>query len=435
MSTTATTAEREMNFVDLFAGCGGLSLGLMNAGWNGLFAIERDQNAFMTLKHNLIDGDRPKFEWPSWMQQSPWEVGHFTQTHRENLAKLKGRVKLIAGGPPCQGFSFAGRRKHDDPRNVMVDHYLEIVRLLQPDALLIENVRGIAVGFQERGSEAAKIRSLRQKSAADRIKELLEAEGYCIFADIYFAKDFGVPQQRPRFVIIGIKARLLLPTFGKEDWHERLERSKSEFLKKAGLSGEVPALEALSDLAGTDTEECVDSHGFKQICYTRPGTTKYQRLLRKGFSGAPNSLRLAKHRPETVRNFQRIQESDSKGKVPADLLTRIGTKKRSVCWLDESKPAPTLTTLPDDLLHYKHPRILTVRECARLQSFPDWFAFQGKYTTGGKLRTQEAPRYSQVGNAVPPFMAQVFGSCIAGILAEAKALKKSGIREVCSGAA
>ena len=93
-------------------------------------------------------------------------------------------------------------------------------------------------------------------------------------------------------------------------------------------------------------------------------------------------------------------------------LEKLGTKKRSFTPLHPDLPARTITTLPDDLLHYSEPRILTVRENARLQSFPDWFEFQGKYTTGGKRRKFECPRYTQVGNAVPPLMAEALGHII-----------------------
>jgi len=90
----------------------------------------------------------------------------------------------------------------------------------------------------------------------------------------------------------------------------------------------------------------------------------------------------------------------------------IGTKKQAICVLDPKKPSKTLTTLPDDIIHYKEPRILTVRESARIQSFPDDFEFKGKYTTGGMRRKQECPRYTQVGNAVPPLLGEAIGHLI-----------------------
>jgi DNA (cytosine-5)-methyltransferase 1 len=96
----------------------------------------------------------------------------------------------------------------------------------------------------------------------------------------------------------------------------------------------------------------------------------------------------------------------------------LNSKKHTVVVLDPDRPSHTLTTLPDDILHYNEPRILTVREYARLQSFPDWFVFKGKYTTGGEKRRNECPRYTQVGNAVAPLVAQILGIAIARFLCE-----------------
>lgn len=98
-------------------------------------------------------------------------------------------------------------------------------------------------------------------------------------------------------------------------------------------------------------------------------------------------------------------------------------KKHRIVPMAGSDPAPTVTTLPDDILHYSEPRILTVREYARLQSFPDWFHFKGKYTTGGKLRAKECPRYTQVGNAVPPLLARAIGKALQRMLAEVSVAK------------
>ena len=95
-----------------------------------------------------------------------------------------------------------------------------------------------------------------------------------------------------------------------------------------------------------------------------------------------------------------------------------GLKKHRIYPMSDISPAPTITTLPDDVLHYSEPRILTVRESARLQSFPDWFQFKGKYTTGGDRRTKECPRYTQVGNAVPPYLARAIGSALGKALSE-----------------
>ncbi|MEN8443708.1 MAG: DNA cytosine methyltransferase, partial [Cyanobacteria bacterium J06555_13] len=127
----------------------------------------------------------------------------------------------------------------------------------------------------------------------------------------------------------------------------------------------------------------------------------------------PNSIRLPNHRPPTVKKFRKILRECEKGKVISRTYReKNGIRKASITPLHPDKVAHTITTLPDDLLHYSEPRILTVRENARLQTFPDWFAFKGKYTTGGKKRRTECPRYTQVGNAVPPLLAEAIGKIL-----------------------
>ena len=103
-------------YVDLFAGCGGLSYGLYNAGWQGLFAVEKNKDAFATLKYNLIDS-RDHFNWPTWLEKDCIDINDLIVEHRQELEKLRGTVELVVGGPPCQGFSMAGKRKGTDIRN------------------------------------------------------------------------------------------------------------------------------------------------------------------------------------------------------------------------------------------------------------------------------------------------------------------------------
>ena len=147
------TVEQPPTFVDLFAGCGGLSLGLLEAGWKGLFAIERDRHAFSTLQHNLISRESgPRFSWLDWVPQTPLEIGGFLDAHEEHLKNLKGKVTLLAGGPPCQGFSLAGKRNPNDPRNKVFLHFVRAARLLEPQIVLLENVAGIGIKFRSNDS-------------------------------------------------------------------------------------------------------------------------------------------------------------------------------------------------------------------------------------------------------------------------------------------
>ncbi len=131
----------------------------------------------------------------------------------------------------------------------------------------------------------------------------------------------------------------------------------------------------------------------------------------------PDSHRFPNHTKLIVKRFRRMMRECPKGvKISDTKLLGYGTHKLSFTISDPHQPSHTLTTLPDDILHYSEPRILTVREYARLQSFPDWFEFRGKYTTGGKLRTKECPRYTQAGNAVPPLLAEALGGVLVQVL-------------------
>lgn len=134
-------------YIDLFAGCGGLSLGLFNAGWKGLFAVEKSSDAFKTLHHNLIN-KKEHFAWPEWLPIENYNIDHLLEKYREELIQLKNGVDLVAGGPPCQGFSLAGRRNEDDSRNRLIDSYLEFIEIVRPSCIFFENVKGFTLSFK-----------------------------------------------------------------------------------------------------------------------------------------------------------------------------------------------------------------------------------------------------------------------------------------------
>ena len=410
--------EAPKTFIDLFAGCGGLSLGLMTAGWKGLLAIEKDSLAFATLRHNLIEGhaDCPyTYRWPRWLAEEPHEISDFIRRYRRDLLALRGRVDLIAGGPPCQGFSLAGQRKKTDPRNKLFEHYVSLVKIVQPPLLLLENVRGISVAFRRQHDQQVK-RLPHGRPFSDRIRESLTACGYTVFTRLVPGTEIGVPQLRPRYILIGVRDDLV-PSDRSFDPFSRFEEHRIRFLNAKGLHPHkaVTVKQAISDLEcqGTPLVACVDSPGFEQITYLHP-KTDYQRLMHGSMNGTPpNSLRLARHTPEVAKRFRSILATCRKGVSLSDKdRARFGLKKHCIVPLHPDRPSHTLTTLPDDVLHYAEPRILTVREYARLQSFPDWYAFQGKYTTGGHRRKRECPRYTQAGNAVPPFLAELLGAVL-----------------------
>lgn len=398
-------------YIDLFSGCGGLSLGLGNAGWKGLFAVEKDEMAFKTFKHNLIDGRHKHFDWPEWLPQKATTIQAILKTHKTELTKLKGTIDLIAGGPPCQGFSLAGRRNSDDPRNRLSNEYLKMVELVSPKFIILENVRGFNSAFSEAKGKYGKL------PQSMIVKAKLEKLGYTVFTDYVNSQNFGVPQQRKRFLMIGIRKDLVSE---KVKPFDLLKEITPDFLSSKGLNSKyVSVKDAISDLTTKGNKLIYHSgskeSGFKQINYTPPkNLSAYQKIMRKDLvKEKPNSLRLARHRPTTVEKFDLIHEICRPGVALNNAQrTLLGTKKQAITVLDARLPSKTLTTLPDDILHYSEPRILTVRESARIQSFPDDFSFRGKYTTGGMRRTKECPRYTQVGNAVPPLLAEALGRLI-----------------------
>ena len=186
-----------LNFIDLFSGCGGLSLGLMNAGWKGIFAVEQSPAAFETLRHNLVDNSghnkrKPHFIWPKTLDIKPYDIKSFCRLQKELLKNLRSKIQLVAGGPPCQGFSFAGKRNDNDPRNQLFRHHLQVVDILRPKLVLMENVQGIDIVFGGSKKKQIKRRGRPRRSYPSRIKDLLEKHGYAVQQHVLKASNFGV---------------------------------------------------------------------------------------------------------------------------------------------------------------------------------------------------------------------------------------------------
>ena len=450
-----------MKFIDLFTGCGGLSLGLLKAGHHGLFAVEKNEHAFETLKSNLLKHSSEHFSggynWldhPKLQKKAHDITALLDDLELRNYFKQLGKngdVDLVAGGPPCQGFSLAGKRDPHDPRNKLAFAYLDFVSLVNPKFIIMENVRGIAHSFNKDGKKS--------RPVSEDIEQKLAEQGYVPFHFIEDSKLWGVPQRRLRFVLIAIRkdqfgplfcnvtvktqAEILLETGRKlmDKVKNRLETYAVSFKQEKGLNpnDDVSVGEAISDLKTLDnsnkqrkTQPATDSSvpGFQQIAapfLNKKHTAAYRSLMTEQYNGSlPNGgLRLPRHTMRVKNRFKKILSDIDTPKLQQKytlvrckaLPTRyreevLWSKKHSLTVLDSKKSSITITTLPDDILHYDEPRILTVRELARLQSFPDWFRFEGPYTTGGERRKKSCPKYTQVGNAVPPLMAEGLGQFI-----------------------
>jgi DNA (cytosine-5)-methyltransferase 1 len=407
-------------FIDVFAGAGGLSLGLLQAGLRGLFAVEKEPNAFETLRANLIDGTHQwRYAWPDWLPKEPLEIAVFTREYRQQLLALRGSVDVLAGGPPCQGFSPAGQRKRDDPRNRLFEAYVDIARLLKPSILVFENVPWIAIEFGKKARQGRdpRFRGRPAKPFSQRVSEALTDIGYRVFLLLETASNFGVPQSRKRYLILGIREDVA-GALDEAVLGSLISKERDALIASLGLPLRKPVTvrQAISDLetSGKLRSQSPDSSGFTQIVYEGPRTA-YQRLMHEGLPAKqePNSLRLPNHRDDTVVRFTQIMRTCRKGvAITTAERAKFGIGKLAITPLHPDRPSKTITSLPDDFLHYSEPRILTVRECARLQSFPDWFEFRGRYTAGGLNRRHLVPRYTQVANAVPPMFARVLGQVL-----------------------
>ena len=396
-------AKNNFTYIDLFSGCGGLGLGLHNAGWNGLFAVEKSPDAFLTLEHNLINKVQ-HFSWPDWLPKTALDINHLLDEYSSQLSALKGTIDLVAGGPPCQGFSSAGRRNHKDERNTLIDSYIEFIKLVEPKLIFFENVRGFTNAFK--GDKTKRVYS-------SYIEQELDSLDYDVDAKLLNFSHYGVPQSRTRFILVGVKREENLKK--AEDFFKNLESVSDQFLKHRKLPKTPSIKQAISDLLTKNgLVDSPDSRGFKSGTYGK-SESNYQRLMRqkKRKNALADSHRIPNH---TDKVKERFIEAIKDKLGPQEYRKRFSLKKAGTRLLLENEPTPTLTTLPDDYIHYSEPRILSVREYARVQSFPDTYEIKGKYTTGGPFRVKEVPRYSQIGNAIPPLFGEQAGETLKELL-------------------
>lgn len=345
--------KNELNVIDLFCGCGGLSYGFEKAGYNVLLGIDNDSKALETFELNhygakSICGDITKV------------------TYEKDIKSLIGdqTIDVIIGGPPCQGMSLSGPRKFDDPRNKLYLSYIRLVQEIQPKAFVIENVPGLV------GLFGGQIK--------DSIIEKFTEMGYQIQYKILCAADYGVPQNRKRVVFVGTK--------------------EGEFVYPEISDTKVSCSMALSDLPTLE-----DELGEEVLEYLTQPQNEYQKIMRKNSEVVKNHI-AARHSERVKKIISLVPDGGNYKDLPDEY---INSRNFHVAWtrFASEKPAPTIDTGHRHHFHYKYNRVPTVRECARLQSFPDDFIFLGN-------KTQQ---FRQVGNAVPPLMAQ----CIAEQLKKA----------------
>jgi DNA (cytosine-5)-methyltransferase 1 len=344
--------EGKKKIIDLFCGCGGLSYGFLEAGYEVVLGIDNWEDAIKTFELNH--------------KNSKGIVADLFIETPKSISEKTGikKIDLIIGGPPCQGFSIAGKRIVDDERNKLYKSFVNFVDFYKPKVFLMENVSNIV--------------SMGKGVVKDNIIEDFEKLGYKVVYKILMASDFGVPQNRKRAFFIGTKNQ------------EVFEFPKSVNLKV------ISSKEAISDL---DEKSILD--GTK---YNNPPKSDYQKAIRNGSKLVYNH-EISNHSEKTVEIISLVPDGGNYKNLPIELQK---TRNVNIAWtrLNSEKPSFTIDTGHRHHFHYKFNRIPTVRESARIQSFPDNFVFLGSKTS----------QYKQVGNAVPPILAKVLAKSISKYL-------------------
>lgn len=384
-----------------------------------MFALEKDAMAFETLSKNMIEEGSPYqhfSDWPQWLPRKNHDIREFLGNDHfvEALGRLRGKVPLVVGGPPCQGFSVGGARRGDDERNELVFEYLKLVGIVQPDMVLIENVEGMARAFKSAPGK-------HEVSVLEVVlKDLSELGYHCDFF-VARALDSGVPQDRRRVITFAIKKDFGID-LNPAKWLEKKYKEAGQKIRvQLGLPTDRPVTigEAIGDLAGENLVECPDSPKFKSSTYLEPKTA-YQKYVRGDYrtGDVPNSHRFSSHGPKVLSLYKEALATQKPGRLSKEFLTANKTKTQKKFLLGEDIYASTLTTHPDEHIHFKYPRNVSLREMARLQSFPDDFHFHGRYTLNGERRKLDVSRCAQIGNAVPVLMGQALGFALRDIYTE-----------------
>ena len=368
-----------MKSIDLFAGCGGLSLGFKQAGVEISLASDFKEYAAQTYQ-NFFNEE--------------FIVDDILSLEEKNWAKIKGfrnKIDIIAGGPPCQGFSNANRQRiKDDPRNKLYRSFMSCINFIQPELVLMENVRGI------------------KKIGSRIIKEFYDIGYRGEFYQLN-AKDFGIPQNRERVFFLFFNEKRF------DNIDERLfkftqllesKKSKSEPTNLKNALYGLPKLQAKTKKNSTTYES--KENGFYEICSNK--TNNYLKLINGNKKGKIFNHMARYNNPRDIEIFGLLPQGENSLHESIRHLMPYKTRdhifKDKYYKLDENKVCKTITAhMSFDCNMYIHPtqaRGLTPREAARVQSFPDNFEFMGPYTKW----------YEQIGNAVPPLLAKKIGEAI-----------------------
>lgn len=463
--------------IDLFCGAGGMSEGIIQAGFHIVFSSDKSEEASLTYK-NRHEELGLQHNYNTFFETN--DIANLTgQLIKDKIYSLpifnniaKPEIKAIFGGPPCQGFSRAGLRKKDDPRNFLFKEYIRVISEIMPDYVVMENVVGLL------DTKLDNFISVDKELYPDNynITNILENEfkklGYIIKSNenpeqkinfknlILDASEFGVPQKRERMIIIAHKKGIIPPK----------DISNYKISKRVSVEEAIADLIINSKLRKKTLQALENQNKMDFIIDSKSGRTKHieHELPINHTNFLPQNYEMASHLPhiserfslfnegETTKHlkerlkkegvkslkkienlikytFEEINKNDLYFDIEAfrnDLknLHKLTQEKQEIILvvflskknlrtkLDRQQPCRTVVTLPDDFISPFEDRIFSVRELARIQSFDDSFVFLGKRTTGGQRRKFETPQYTQVGNAVPPLLAKAVAKSIIDVI-------------------
>lgn len=346
--------QKKLTAIDLFCGAGGLSLGFANAGVKILAGIDNDEEALETFRGNFSQSEAIYYD---------------LSNIDDHLINKLNQVDIMLGGPPCQGFSIAGKRNSDDPRNLLTQSYLELVEKIAPSAVVIENVPNML--------------TMGKGRFAKNIVRGLERIGFDVVICKLNSAEFGVPQNRKRVFFIATNKQSF----------------EVASLTKKKVARKLTTYDALSDLPLLE-----NNLGESEALYDIEPLNNYQKLMRENACKLRNHVAVD-HKLKTKMIISMVSDGGNYKDLPVEYQN---TRKVNIAWtrMNSKKPCFTIDAGHNHHFHYKANRVPTVRECARIQSFPDDFIFLGKRTS----------QYRQVGNAVPPILASKIAESILEVM-------------------
>lgn len=393
--------QKRLTAVDLFSGAGGITLGLVNSGFEVVYCSDRDPACELTHKRNFPD--------VPFVRQSIEKLRGADILKATGLKR--GELDLLIGGPPCQGFSIIGQREIWDPRNGLIHEYLRVAKELQPRCVVIENVTGLA--------------TLNKGEILRQIGEAFTEAGYTVDCAELLAAQYGVPQMRWRMFFIAWRADqkkrggFPQPTHGRAGIGDLVPNRTTTPADSAGF---VTIEEAIGDLPEIDAGELAHA-------YTRKPKTAFQMAMRAEADAELANHYAARLSKQNMARLRRLKPGQDWRSLPRELLPK-GMQRalrkdhtrryRRMMWDGIARSIITRFRDPKsgEYIHPEQHRTISIREAARIQSFPDWFVFEGSYSQ----------QYDQVGNAVPPLLARAVTAELAAMLSAARSDRREPVK-------